>query len=181
MIENDAAPIATVYVTKEDGMDWPMRRTEWQEWATANRRPEQYADPALTHFFTKLRDTYLKGEYLHYEDAVMDTTSAISQSEFNDILVAANKHLRNSNCTECGIINDDTFAENNDTGKEGPLVDFMLDVINLAPFLGKEGSNGLYEHFKIYLHYGEWKVLTKENTRRHYEDAKRRGAIRENP
>lgn len=177
MIDNDTNPIATVYVTKEDGRDWPMRRTEWQEWAAINRTPEQYANPALTKFLSALRDKYLAGEYLRYEDAVADTLATISQANMAEVVSAANQHLRSSNCTECGIINDDAFAENNETGEEGPLVDYMLDASNMAPFLDSEGASGLDEHLKIYLPYEEWKVLTKEKERRDYEDAKKRGVI----
>jgi hypothetical protein len=178
MIENDTPPIATVYVSKEDGLDYPMRPYEWEEWATANRTPEQYANPAPNHFLSSLRDTYLAGGYLRYEDAVSDTLPKIPLADIESIVAAANQHLRNSNCTECGIINDDAFAENSETGEEGPLVDYELNQENISDFLNKEGSNGLYEHLKIYLPYEEWKVLTKENERRQYEDAKRRGVIR---
>ncbi len=168
---NRTNPIARLYVTKEDG-DWPMYEDEWRAWVVEHRTPEQYADPKLKNFLTLLRDKYLAGKYVYYEEAVPEVLNSSSTEYVSETVQAANIHLRNSNCEACGIINDDAFAENSETGEEGPLVDYELTANNLAGFLDKEGREGVYEHLKIYLPLEEWQAITREKENRFFNRPK---------
>ena len=161
-------PVARVYVTKEDGQDWPMYEDEWHAWVVEHRSPDQYADPKLKRFLSVLRDKYLAGSYVYYEEAVPEALAGLSAEEVDDTVQATNVHLKNSNCSACSIINDAAFAENNDTGEEGPLVDYDLTADNLATFLGREGREGMHEHLKLYLPLEEWQALTTEKENRFF-------------
>ena len=137
----------------------------------------------LMRFLHAVARHYLAADrtVLYFENVVPAALAEYNPLGAEAWVELAKIHFLPSLCEACDILNEEAFAENNDTGEEGPLVDYQLTGDNLAQFMDKEGSNGLYEHLQHHLPAEEWERLSHESERRIHLDAIDRGVIIHTP